>query len=362
MRSTPFTLPKAELHVHIEGTFEPELIFAIAERNRVALPWPSVDALRRAYEFTGLQSFLDLYYAAMGVLRTEQDFEELAHAYFERAREQGVVHAEIFFDPQAHTSRGVRFETVIDGLWSAVRESERRYGITSKLIMCFLRDLTEESAMATLEQALPYGERIVAVGLDSAEVGHPPSKFRDVFERALAEGWKTVAHAGEEGPPAYVWEALDLLKVSRVDHGVRSLEDPQLIARLRDERMPLTVCPLSNVKLRVVGTLRDHPLARMLGEGLVAMVNSDDPAYFGGYAGDNFAAVAGALDLDASALVTLARNSFEASFIDASLRNRYLARIDDAALGAPNDRRDAERDRRGGQRDGRAAQHAAGEA
>jgi adenosine deaminase len=326
----PFALPKAELHLHIEGTFEPELIFALAERNRVALPFASVDALRRAYEFTDLQSFLDLYYAAMNVLRTERDFAELAEAYFVRAAEQGVVHAEIFFDPQAHTSRGIPFATVIDGLWSAARESETRHGISSKLIMCFLRDQSAESAMATLEQALPYGERIVAVGLDSAELGNPPSKFRRVFERALAEGWKTVAHAGEEGPPAYVWEALDLLKVSRVDHGVRSLEDPVLVARLREERMPLTVCPLSNVKLRVFDTLRAHTLPRMLDEGLVVTVNSDDPAYFGGYVGDNFSAVAEALALPASTLVTLARNSFEASFIDEATRSTYLARIDDA--------------------------------
>ncbi|MEA2722150.1 MAG: adenine deaminase [Candidatus Eremiobacteraeota bacterium] len=331
MRASAFALPKAELHLHIEGTFEPELIFALAERNHVTLPYASVETLRRAYEFTDLQSFLDLYYAAMNVLRTEQDFAELAHAYFARAREQGVIHAEIFFDPQAHTARGLAFETVIDGLWSAVRESEQRYGITSKLIMCFLRDRSAESAMATLEQALPYGERIVAVGLDSAEVGHPPSKFQRVFERALAEGWKTVAHAGEEGPPAYVWEALDLLRVSRVDHGVRSLEDPRLVARLRDERIPLTVCPLSNVKLRVVDSLRDHPLSRMLGERLVATVNSDDPAYFGGYVGDNFAAVADALHLPPSALVTLARNSFEAAFVDERTRASYLARLDIAA-------------------------------
>jgi adenosine deaminase len=331
MVSNPYALPKAELHLHIEGTFEPELIFAMAERNRVTLPYPSVDALRRAYEFTDLQSFLDLYYAAMNVLRTERDFAELAEAYFARAREQGVVHAEIFFDPQAHTARGIPFETVIDGLWSAVRESERRHGITTKLIMCFLRDQSAESAMATLEAALPFGERIVAVGLDSAEVGHPPAKFRRVFERALAQGWKTVAHAGEEGPPAYVWEALDVLKVSRVDHGVRSLEDPALIARLREERMPLTVCPLSNVKLRVFDTLRDHSLPRMLDEDLVATINSDDPAYFGGYVGDNFAAVAEALALPPSALVRLARNSFEASFIDESTRSAYLARLDAAA-------------------------------
>jgi adenosine deaminase len=330
MPTGAFALPKAELHLHIEGTLEPELIFALAERNRVTLPYPSVEALRRAYEFTGLQSFLDLYYAGMNVLRTERDFAELADAYFARARDQGVVHAEIFFDPQAHTARGIAFETVIDGLWSAVRESERRFGISSKLIMCFLRDRSAESAMAALEQALPYGERIVGVGLDSAEVGHPPSKFVRVFERALAEGWKTVAHAGEEGPPAYVWESLDLLKVSRIDHGVRSLEDPALVARLRDERIPLTVCPLSNVKLHVFHDLRRHTLGKMLDEGLVATVNSDDPAYFGGYVGENFAAVAVALDLPPSALVTLARNSFEASFVDSATRRRYLALLDAA--------------------------------
>jgi adenosine deaminase len=333
-RADAYRLPKAELHVHVEGTFEPELIFALAERNRIALPYASVDALRRAYEFTNLQSFLDLYYAAMSVLRTEADFAELANAYFARAREQGVVHAEIFFDPQAHTARGVPFETVIDGLWPAVRESESRYGVGAKLIMCFLRDQSAESAMRTLEQALPYGERIVAVGLDSAEVGHPPSKFRDVFARARAEGWKTVAHAGEEGPPEYVWEALDVLQVSRVDHGVRSLEDPALVRRLRDERIPLTICPLSNVKLRVFDTLRDHTLGRMLDAGLVATVNSDDPAYFGGYAGDNLAAVAEALELSADALVTLARNSFEASFIGAEARAAYLARLDAATSDA----------------------------
>jgi adenosine deaminase len=328
--SAAYALPKAELHLHIEGTFEPELIFAFAERNRVALPFASVEALRGAYEFTDLQSFLDLYYAALNVLRTEADFAELADAYFARARSQGVVHAELFFDPQAHVERGIPFETVIEGLWSAVRESERRHGISSKLIMNFTRDRSAEAAMATLEQALPYGDRIVAVGLDSAEIGHPPAKFERVFARARAQGWKTVAHAGEEGPPSYVWEALDLLHVSRVDHGVRSLEDPQLVARLRDERMPLTVCPLSNVKLRVFDTLRDHTLGRMLDEGLVATVNSDDPAYFGGYAGDNLAAVAEALQLPPGALETLARNSFEASFIEAPVRAAYLAQLDAA--------------------------------
>jgi len=333
MNQTPFAfrLPKAELHLHIEGTFEPELIFALAERNRVALPYPSVDALRHAYAFTNLQSFLDLYYAAMAVLRTEADFAELADAYLARAAAQGVVHAEIFFDPQAHTARGVPFATVIDGLWSALRQSQARHGITTALIMCFLRDQSEESALATFEQALPYGDRIVAVGLDSAEVGNPPQKFARVFGRALAEGWKTVAHAGEEGPPQYVTDALDVLHVSRVDHGVRSLEDPRLVARLRDERIPLTVCPFSNVKLRVVDRLADHPLARMLEAGLCATVNSDDPAYFGGYVGENLDGVAQALDLGTSELVTLARNSFEASFIEGAVRSAYLARLDAVA-------------------------------
>lgn len=329
-------LPKAELHVHIEGTFEPDLIFEIAERNRVALPYPSVDALRAAYEFSDLQSFLDLYYAAMNVLRTEQDFADIMNEYLARAHSQGLVHAEIFFDPQAHTARGVPFHVMIDGLWSAVRTSVARYGVTTKLIMCFLRDRSVESALATLEEALPFGDRIVAVGLDSAEVGHPPAKFARVFERARAAGWKTVAHAGEEGPPAYVWEALDLLHVSRIDHGVRSLEDPQLVVRLRDERIPLTVCPLSNVKLRVFAGLADHTLGRMLNAGLLATVNSDDPAYFGGYIGENFVAVAQALELPRAALVTLARNSFEAAFITAQERSDYLARVDAvAADGAP---------------------------
>jgi len=325
-------LPKAELHLHIEGTFEPELIFEIAERNRVRLAYRSIDELRRAYEFTDLKSFLNLYYDAMAVLRTEQDFADLADAYLRRAREQGVVHAEIFFDPQAHTVRGIPYEVVLDGLWSVLRDSQRDHGITTRLILCFLRDMTAESAMAMLGNALRYHrERIVAVGLDSAEAGHPPTKFRDVFARARAEGLLTVAHAGEEGPPEYVWEALDVLKVSRIDHGVRSLEDPRLVARLRDEKIPLTVCPFSNVKLRVVDTLRDHPLARMLELGLHATVSSDDPAYFGGYAGDNLAGVAHALALDDAALLTLARNSFTASFIDAATRDRYLHRVDQAA-------------------------------
>jgi len=331
MSDLAFRLPKAELHLHIEGTFEPEMIFAFAERNRVVLPFASIEALRRAYDFTNLQSFLDLYYAAMNVLRTEQDFAELADAYFARAKAQGVVHVEMFFDPQAHTMRGVPFETVIEGLWSAVRTSEARHGITSKLIMCFLRDQSAESALRTLESATPYGDRIVAVGLDSSEVGNPPEKFTDVFARARAAGWKTVAHAGEEGPPAYVWGALDALHVSRIDHGIRSLEDPALVTHLRDHRIPLTVCPLSNVKLRVFDNLHEHTLGTMLDSGLVATVNSDDPAYFGGYVGENYRETAAALGLADDQLVTLARNSFEAAFVTAEERAAYLARVDAVA-------------------------------
>jgi len=329
-----FRLPKAELHLHVEGTLEPELAFALAERNRVALPYASVDEMRRAYAFTSLQSFLDVYYAGMAVLRTEQDFADLANAYLERARRDGVVHVEMFFDPQAHVRRGVPFRTVIDGLWAAVSRSEERFGVSSALIMCFLRDLGPDAAEAALDAALPYGERIVAVGLDSAEVGNPPAPFRRVYERARAAGWRSVAHAGEEGPPSYIREALDVLHVERIDHGVRCLEDAALMARLRDERIPLTVCPLSNVRLRVVDTLADHPLARMLDAGLAATVNSDDPAYFGGYVGDNVARTAEALRLGADALLTLARNSIDASFISAERRAEYRRRLDDAARAA----------------------------
>ncbi len=327
----PLLLPKAELHLHIEGTFEPELIFAIAERNKIDVGYPSVEALRAAYAFTDLQSFLNVYYAGMKVLRTEQDFYDLAFAYLRRATEQSVRHAEVFFDPQAHTDRGVPFETVLDGLSAALKEGEKQFGITSHLIMCFLRDLSAQSAMQTLESALPYRDRIVAVGLDSAEAGNPPSKFQAVFDRARAEGLLCVAHAGEEGPPEYVWQALDILKVSRIDHGVRSLEDPRLVERLRRQRIPLTVCPLSNVKLRVVSDLSHHPLKRMLDAGLVATVNSDDPAYFGGYAGENFRAVSQALSLTTDEVVTLAKNSFEASFIDDATRRRYLDELEAAS-------------------------------
>jgi adenosine deaminase len=321
-------LPKAELHIHIEGTLEPEMIFAMAARNGVALKFPNVEALRDAYQFTDLQSFLNLYYQGMAVLRKTQDYYDLTTAYLKRASAQGVRHVEIFFDPQAHLDRGIAFDTVIDGLWGALRDGAKTFGLTSHVIMCFLRDLSAESAMATLEAALPHRDRIIGVGLDSAEVGNPPSKFTSVFDRARSEGFLTVAHAGEEGPPEYIVEALDLLKVSRVDHGVRCMEDPALVARLVRDRVPLTVCPLSNVRLRVVDKLADHPLRGMLDVGLVATCNSDDPAYFGGYVGDNFRETAAALKLTDAQLVTLARNSFEASFIDNTTRSRYLAEVD----------------------------------
>jgi adenosine deaminase len=312
-------IPKAELHLHIEGTLEPELFFELAARNGLVTAHASVDVLRAAYAFDDLQSFLDLYYAGMAVLRTERDFFDLTDAYLRRARTAGVVHAEIFFDPQAHMARGLPFEVALDGIWEALRSSEATYGITTRLIMCFLRDRSPAEALAVLERALPFGDRISGVGLDSAEVGFPPHLFA---------GWHLVAHAGEEGPPAYVYEALDVLHVERIDHGVRSLEDPELVARLRDGRVPLTVCPLSNVRLRVVKRLADHPLGRMLEAGLCATINSDDPAYFGGYVDDNFAGVRSALGLDRGRTIELARNSFEASFLDGSVRQRYLERLE----------------------------------
>ncbi|HUA07320.1 MAG TPA: adenosine deaminase [Solirubrobacteraceae bacterium] len=321
------TLPKAELHLHIEGTLEPELMFELARRNGVRLPYADAAAVRRAYSFSNLQSFLDVYYRACSVLIHERDFYELTAAYLTRARAQGVRHVEIFFDPQTHTARGVAFETVVGGIGRALTEA-RRAGMTSHLIMCFLRDLSADDAMATLEQAFAHTDMIFGVGLDSAEVGNPPEKFREVFERATTAGFRAVAHAGEEGPPDYIWQALDVLGAERIDHGVRCVEDRRLVQRLDADRIPLTVCPFSNVKLRVVDTLEQHPLATMLEHGLCATVNSDDPAYFGGYVGENLAGVAEALRLDDAALVQLARNSFEAAFLDEVSRARYLAELD----------------------------------
>ena len=314
MRDFIAALPKAELHLHIEGTLEPELIFELARRNGAALSFASVEVLRRAYEFTDLQSFLDLYYQAAAVLQTREDFYDMTLAYFRKASSQNVRHAEIFFDPQTHTQRGVPFATVIEGIRDAQAFAERELGITSKLILCFLRHLSEDDALKTLDEALPYREALVAVGLDSSEAGNPPSKFARVFARARDAGLLAVAHAGEEGPPEYIWEALDVLGARRIDHGVRCIEDPQLVARLVADQIPLTVCPLSNVKLRVFERLRDHNLRVLLDKGVKVTINSDDPAYFGGYINENYIAAAEELGLTRDELERVARNSFEAAF------------------------------------------------
>ena len=320
-------LPKAELHVHIEGTFEPELMFAIAQRNEVEIPYKSVEEVKQAYNFHNLQSFLDIYYAGANVLIHEQDFYDLAWAYFEKCAEDKVVHTEMFFDPQTHTDRGIAFSTVINGLQRACDDAKEKFGISFHLIMCFLRHLSEEAAFETLEQALPYKDQIIGVGLDSSEVGHPPSKFERVFAKAREAGFLVVAHAGEEGPAEYVWQALDLLKVNRIDHGVRSEEDETLMARLIAEKMPLTVCPLSNLKLCVVDDMAKHNIRRLLQKGVHVTVNSDDPSYFGGYMNDNFIAITEALDLTKDELKQLAINSFEASFISDDEKKKWSEQI-----------------------------------
>lgn len=320
-------LPKAELHVHIEGTFEPELMFAIAQRNQIDIPYKSVEEVKQAYNFHNLQSFLDIYYAGAKVLIHEQDFYDLAWAYFEKCAEDHVVHTEMFFDPQTHTERGIAFETVLNGLKRACDDAKAQLGISSHLIMCFLRHLNEEAAFKTLEQALPYQQHIIGVGLDSSEVGHPPEKFERVFAKAREAGFLIVAHAGEEGPADYVWQALDLLKVNRIDHGVRSEEDPVLMQRLIRDKMPLTVCPLSNLKLCVVNDMREHNIRRLLQQGVKVTVNSDDPSYFGGYMNDNFIAITQALDLTQDELKQLAINSFEASFISDEEKQNWIAKI-----------------------------------
>ena len=321
-------LPKVELHLHIEGSLEPELMFALAERNGVELPYASVEELSAAYEFSDLQSFLDIYYAGACVLLTEQDFYDLTWAYLEACQADKVRHTEIFFDPQTHTDRGVAFETVIEGISKALADGRERLGISSHLILCFLRHLSAETAMETLEQALPYRDRIIAVGLDSSEKGHPPEKFVEVFDRARAEGFLTVAHAGEEGPPAYIEQALDLLKVRRIDHGVRCIEDPVLVRRLQKEQVPLTVCPLSNIKLCVFDRLEAHNLKQLLDAGLCVTINSDDPAYFGGYIGRNFLESARALNLNLDDLEKLARNAVTASFLDDGDKEDLMIQID----------------------------------
>jgi adenine deaminase len=322
-------MPKAELHIHIEGSLEPELIFALAQRNGVALAYPGVEALRAAYAFSDLQSFLDIYYAGASVLLKEDDFFDMTWAYLERAHADRVRHAEIFFDPQTHTARGVPMAVVVNGLVRACERAKRELDLSASLILCFLRHLSEDDAFATLREAEPFLHQIVGVGLDSSERGHPPEKFARVFARCRELGLRVVAHAGEEGPPAYVWNALDVLHVQRIDHGVRALEDAALVQRLAAERMPLTVCPLSNVKLRVFDTMADHNLPGLLQAGLVATVNSDDPAYFGGYINQNFVDTFGALpQLGRAEAYTLARNSFEASFASAADKARWVAELD----------------------------------
>jgi adenosine deaminase len=324
------TLPKVELHLHIEGTLEPELLFALAQRHGIALPHTSVAALRAAYDFSDLQSFLDLYYAGCDVLRDREDFYALAMAYFGRAHADRVVHAELFFDPQTHTARGVPMAAVIGGLRDACDDARSRYGITSGLILCFLRHLSEDDALATWREAAPFRDQLLGVGLDSGERGNPPSKFARVFAEARAAGMHLVAHAGEEGPAEYIREALDLLHVERVDHGVRCDEDPALVAELARRKIALTVCPLSNLKLCVVRDLREHNFARLLRAGVAVTINSDDPAYFGGYVGDNYRAVAEALDLTAAELVMVAENAARAAFLPASDQARLVAKIREA--------------------------------
>lgn len=322
-------LPKAELHVHIEGTLEPELMFELAERNGISLPFESVEAVREAYRFSDLQSFLDIYYQGAAVLVTEQDFSDLMTAYLERARADGVRHAEIFFDPQTHTERGIGFSTFMEGFGAAQRECEDRLGITTSLILCFLRHLSGDQALETLEAAGPFLDRLIAVGLDSGEVGNPPELFAEAFEAARDRGLRAVAHAGEEGPPAYIRGALDVLGAERIDHGVRVEDDDGLVDRIVREAIPLTMCPLSNVKLRVFGSMADHNLKRLLARGVKVTVNSDDPAYFGGYIGDNYLALAEALDLDREDLALLARNSLEATFLPEERRSVLLAELVD---------------------------------
>jgi adenine deaminase len=322
------SIPKAELHLHIEGTFEPALMFQIASGNNITIRYKSIGELQKAYNFSNLQDFLDIYYEGANVLKTKQDFYDLTMAYLEKAHEQHVLHTEIFFDPQTHSERGVSFETTVTGITDALKDAEKKYGLSAKLIMCFLRHLSEESAMQTLDEALKFKHLITAVGLDSSELGHPPSKFSRVFGKARKEGFHTVAHAGEEGPAEYVREALSLLSVSRIDHGNNSLHDEKLVQELAERKIPLTICPLSNLKLQVVKDLKDHPLRKMLEKGLLVTINSDDPAYFGGYVNENYIAIAEALQLTVEEIALLARNSFEASFLDETAKNQLMNKVD----------------------------------
>lgn len=322
-------IPKAELHLHIEGSLEPELMFEMAKKNGVKIKYNSIEEIKAAYNFNNLQEFLDLYYAGANVLLTQEDFYNLTMAYLKKAHEDNVLHTEIFFDPQTHTSRGVKFESVVNGIVNALDDGKKQLGISSQLIMCFLRHLDEKSAMETLNYALDHKDKIIAVGLDSSELGNPPTKFVNVFERAQKEGFLTVAHAGEEGPASYVWEALDHLNVMRIDHGVRSIDDKRLIDELAKRQIPLTVCPLSNLKLKVVSDLKDHPLKKMLDKNLLVTINSDDPSYFGGYVNQNYLEVAHALNLTKEDILVLAKNSFQASFLSDAEKQRYIQMIDD---------------------------------
>jgi len=324
-----YGIPKAELHVHIEGTFEPEKMFEIAQRNNIQIKYNSVKELKDAYKFNNLQEFLDIYYAGTGVLINEIDFYEMTWDYMQKLNQQNVRHAEIFFDPQTHTERGIAFSTVITGIHNALMDAESKFGISSKLIMCFLRHLSEEDAFATLDQALDYKDWIIGVGLDSSELGHPPAKFKNVFEKTKSEGFLTVAHAGEEGPPEYVWEAIELLNVQRIDHGNRALEDRKLIELISKKQIPLTVCPLSNLKLRVVKDLKDHPIRKMLDNNLLVTINSDDPAFFGGGLNKNYLQLAKAIDLNIDDIFLLAKNSFTASFLSESQKQIYISEVND---------------------------------
>ena len=321
-------IPKAELHLHIEGTFEPELMFEIAHRNNIPINYQSVDELKKAYNFNNLQEFLDIYYAGTSVLIHEQDFYDLTWAYLTKVHAQNLVHTEIFFDPQTHTDRGISFDTVIQGIHNALIDGKDKLGISSQLIMCFLRHLVEASAFETLEQALPYKNWIAGVGLDSSELGHPPSKFERVFSKAMDEGFITLAHAGEEGPAEYVWEAINLLKVSRIDHGNRSLDDDQLIKYIAEKQIPLTVCPLSNLELKVVEDLKDHPLLQLMEAGVMVTINSDDPAYFDGYMNENYIQIATALNFSKKQISQLAKNSFKASFLPDKKKEKLISQVE----------------------------------
>jgi adenosine deaminase len=327
MNELIYALPKAELHLHLEGSLEPELMFELAQRNQISLPFANIEAVRAAYQFSNLQEFLDIYYQGANVLLHEQDFYDLTWAYLLHCKEEGVVHVEPFFDTQTHTDRGVPVESVITGISRALKDGEDKLGITSYLIMSFLRHLSQEAAFETLAQALPFKDQIKAIGLDSSELGHPPEKFKDVFAKALEQGYLSVAHAGEEGPPQYIWQALELLQISRVDHGVRAFEDEQLMQRLIETKMPLTVCPLSNTKLKVFNNMGEHNIIQMLERGVKVMVNSDDPAYFGGYLAANYIAICDALDISVDQLKQLAANSIEASFLSSEQKQVHLLKI-----------------------------------